>query len=91
MDDLKAFGEVQVVKVKAHIGWRELLGSAIRLKDQFGNWLADEVAKAAARRSEVEAPTAAFNAQVEKALAWAKCHVLQQPVGWRHQPIGSSV
>ena len=72
LDALRTEGAVTVMKVKAHTGWRELLSRQISPRDQFGNWLADAAAKTASRHSELEAPTAAVNAQVAKALAWIR-------------------
>ena len=72
LDLKRAIGEVFVVKVRAHTGWKELLERRITPRDQYGNWLADAAAKAGARQSEVEALVAAFRAQAAKALAWLK-------------------
>ena len=72
LDSKRMFGEISVVKVRAHIGWEQLLARTIFPRDQFGNWLADAAAKTGASRAEAEAPAAACRAQVAKALAWLK-------------------
>ena len=72
LDQVRAIGPVEFKKVKAHTSWMDLLNRVISPKEQFGNWLADGAAKIAAQRSEHEAPTAAFNSQLKKALEWAK-------------------
>ena len=65
-------GEVDLVKVKAHTGWAEILSRRISPMHQFGNWLADAAAKSCAKYSEAETPTASFRAEVRKAVAWLR-------------------
>ena len=72
LEELKDEGEVAVVKVKAHTGWFDLISRRIAPRDQFGNWLTDEAPKAATAASEIDAPTARFNAQLKTALAWTR-------------------
>ena len=71
----RAIGQIDFVKVKAHTGWAELLSRAISPRQQFGNWLADLVAKASAKYSESLAPTANFDREVKKAVAWMQHRV----------------
>ena len=72
LEESRAKGTVDIVKVKAHTGWAELLLRKISPRDQYGNWLADEAAKEGAARSEKEAPAAPFRAQLHKALSWLR-------------------
>ena len=68
----RAKGSVEVLKVKAHTGWLDVLNRRISPRDQYGNWLADQAAKACARHSEDQAPTWRINAEIRKAVAWLK-------------------
>ena len=96
LDASRARGKVEVVKVKAHTTWLDALHKRISPLDQYGNWLADNAAKACAQYSESRAPTRSFNAEVKKAVAWlqwaARCAANWtediEPVEMGHQQKG---
>ena len=68
----RARGCVDVLKVKAHTTWLDVLHRRISPRDQYGNWLADHAAKACAQYSENQAPTRSINIEVKKAVAWLR-------------------
>ncbi len=65
-------GGVEVVKVKAHTSWRDVLEGKVSLRGQRGNAMADATAKAALEVVHRAAPTAAFDGQLARAMAWHK-------------------
>ena len=64
--------EVEVVKVKAHTDWWDVIFGRISHKNHIGNDLADKAAKAAQKASERQSPTTAFSVQITKAMQWLK-------------------
>ena len=66
LDIVRARGTVEVLKVKAHTTWLDILYKRISPKDQLGNWLADHAAKMCAKYSESQTPARSFNAEVRR-------------------------
>ena len=62
----------EIVKVKAHTSWWDVLGGRITARNRAGNHLADYEAKKALRLAKLEAPAGAFNAHLRRATLWAK-------------------
>ena len=72
LERVRLGGTVEFLKVKAHTGWAELLDRKITPRQQFGNWLADLAAKSSAKHSESLSPTAGFERELTKAVAWLR-------------------
>ncbi len=70
LDDIGQY--VEVVKVKAHTTWWDVLEGRISPFEQWGNYEADKAAKAALRQAKRESPAWAFNSQLARAFLWAK-------------------
>ena len=71
LNDLK--GErVDVTKVKAHSKWWDVLEGAIPHWEYYGNMLADQAAKEAAKAAEAMAAAATFNKQLRTCMSWLK-------------------
>ena len=73
--------EVQVVKVKAHTSWWDVLEGRISHREHVGNSMADKAAKEATAAAERLAPTATFSKQLQHALSWLKW-ILKYTVEW---------
>ena len=63
---------VQVIKVKAHTSWWDVLSGVIPHIDHVGNAMADRAAKQATEAAESLAPTGYFVKQLRGALRWLK-------------------
>ena len=75
-------GGIEVVKVKAHTSWWEVLAGRISARDRAGNDLADKEAKKALKEAIKSSPIAAFNGHLARAVEWAKW-MLRYAESWK--------
>ena len=70
---MRDIGEgVEVVKVRAHTTWWDVIWGRITAKDQGGNDVADREAKRALKEALRLSPTAAVRAGIARAISWAR-------------------
>ena len=65
-------GGVDIIKVKAHTTWWDVLAGKVTARNRAGNHLADQEAKHALREAKREAPAGGFNAQLARAVLWTR-------------------
>ncbi len=63
---------IEVVKIKAHTSWEDVLNGVVTLRGQKGNAMADATAKAALEVVRRSAPTSSFDNYLARAMAWHK-------------------
>ena len=74
-------GNVEVVKVKAHSKWWDVVEGKIAHREYVGNMMADLAAKEAAKAAEDTAPAAPFNRQLTRIMRWLKW-ILKYTAEW---------
>ena len=65
-------GGIEIVKVKAHTTWWDVLAKKITARNRAGNHSADQEAKKALQEAKREAPVSSFNAHLARAALWTR-------------------